>query len=97
MSAPESAGSTRYSESGEFVDFFDDSIFPARFIDSGNAAGPVVLGGIRFPVADMWLVGGELRYQKATGDLDPDEGFVQTADKIDLGGWTTSFTLHLRF
>jgi outer membrane protein W len=87
----------RYSESGEFVDFFDDSIFPARFIDSGNAAGPVVLGGIRFPVADMWLVGGELRYQKATGDLDPDEGFVQTADKIDLGGWTTSFTLHLRF
>jgi hypothetical protein len=45
----------------------------------------------------MWLVGGELRYQKATGDLDPDEGFVQTADKIDLGGWTTSFTLHLRF
>lgn len=87
----------RYSEAGEFVDFGDDSIFPARFIDSGSSVGPVVLGGIRFPVSDMWLVGGELRYQRAAGDLDPDEGFVQTAEKIDLGGWTTSFTFHLRF
>jgi outer membrane protein W len=87
----------RYSEAGEFVDFRDDSIFPARFVDSGSSVGPVVLGGIRFPVSDMWLVGGELRYQRAAGDLDPDEGFVQTAEKIDLGGWTTSFTFHLRF
>jgi outer membrane protein W len=84
----------RYSEAGEFVDFRDDSIFSARFVDSGSSAGPVVLGGIRFPVSDLWLVGGELRYQKAEGNIES-EGFL--GDKIDLGGWTTSVTFHLRF
>jgi opacity protein-like surface antigen len=85
----------RYSEVGEFVDFEDDSIFPARYVANGNATGPVILGGIRFPVSDVWTVGGELRYQKAEGDIDPEVGLL--GDKIDLGGWTTSFTFHLRF
>jgi hypothetical protein len=57
--------------------------------------GPVVLGGIRFPVADVVTVGGELRYQKAEGDIDPDSDLL--GQKIDLGGWATSFTMHLRF
>jgi opacity protein-like surface antigen len=85
----------RYSETGEFIDNRDDSIFRARFTDSGNAIGPVILGGIRLPVADTWLIGGELRYQKAEADLDPEAELL--GEKIDLGGWTTSFTLHLRF
>lgn len=86
----------RYTETGEFIDFTDDSIFPARYEASGNAFGPVVLAGLRIPVSDVWLVGGELRWQKATGDIDAfDSGLL--ADKIDLGGWTTSFTMHLRF
>jgi opacity protein-like surface antigen len=87
----------RYSEVGEFVDFTDNSIFSARFVGSGNAVGPVVFGGVRGTVSDIWTVGGELRFQKASGDLDPDEGFVQNATKIDLGGWTTSFTIGVRF
>ena len=57
----------RYSEVGEFVDFSDDSLFRDRFIGNGTAVGPVVLGGIRFPVADVWTIGGEIRYQKAVG------------------------------
>jgi hypothetical protein len=85
----------RYSEVGEFVDFSDDSIFPERYTDSGNAVGPVVLGGIRAPVGDVWTIGGEIRYQKAAGDIDPSVGLL--GNKIDLGGWTTSFTVHLRF
>ena len=84
-----------YSEVGEFVDFRDDTIFPARFRASGNAAGPVVLAGIRAPVSDVWMVGGELRYQNAKGTIDNAEDFL--GDRIDLGGWTTSFTVHLRF
>jgi hypothetical protein len=42
-------------------------------------------------------VGGEVRYQHAVGKglLDQSEFF--TADKIDLTGWTTNFTVHLRF
>jgi opacity protein-like surface antigen len=86
----------RYSETGEFIDFSDDSIFRDRFADSGNAVGPVVLGGVRFPVADVFLIGGELRYQKAEGDIDVAESGL-LGEKIDLGGWTTSLTMHLRF
>jgi opacity protein-like surface antigen len=85
----------RYSEVGEFVDFTDDSIFRDRYIADGTAFGPVVLGGIRFPVSDIWTVGGEFRYQHAVGDGLLDSGLL--ADKIDLSGWTTSFTVNLRF
>ena len=85
----------RYSEVGEFVDFSDESIFTARYNASGNSAGPVIFGGVRAPVADVWLIGGEIRYQKAEGTIDNAEDFL--SDRIDLGGWTTSFTIGLRF
>jgi hypothetical protein len=86
----------RYSETGEFVDFTDNSIFRDRFVSNGTAVGPVVLGGIRAPVADAFLVGGEVRYQKAEGDTGGlDNGFL--GDKIDLGGWSAQVTFHVRF
>ena len=85
----------KYSEVGEFVDPSDSSIFADRFVASGTSVGPVVLGGIRFPVADVWNIGAEIRYQKAEGKNLLDEDFL--GDKIDLGGWTTSFTIGLRF
>jgi hypothetical protein len=84
----------RYSEVGEFVDFSDGAIFTDRYDDSGTAVGPVILGGIRFPVGDAMQIGGEIRYRKALGDLN-EEGFL--ADKIDIGGLTTSFTIGIRF
>jgi hypothetical protein len=86
----------RYSEAGEFVDTADYSIFRAQYVADGWTAGPVILGGIRFPIADVWTVGGELRYQNAEGDIDQ-EATDLLGDKIDLGGWSTSFTLNLRF
>jgi hypothetical protein len=40
--------------------------------------------------------GGEVRWQKATGDTGGiDAGFL--GDKIDLGGVTANFTIHFRF
>ena len=84
----------RYSEVGEFIDT-EGFTFTDRFVASGTTAGPLVLGGVRFPVADVWKLGVELRYQKAEGKGLLDERFL--ADKIDLGGWTTSFTAHVRF
>lgn len=86
----------RYSETGEFVDFNDDSIFRARFIADGTAAGPVILGGLRAPVGDVWDVGGEIRWQRAEGDIDVDETGL-LGSKIDLGGLSASFKVHLRF
>jgi opacity protein-like surface antigen len=85
----------RYTETGEFVDF-DNETFRASFEADGTEIGPVILGGVRFPVADVWLLGAEFRWHKAEGDTGGiDEGFV--GDKIDLGGWSTNFAVHFRF
>lgn len=86
----------RYSESGEFVDFKDDSIFRARYVANGTALGPVVLAGLRAPVGDVWTIGGELRYQRAEGDTKPDQSEL-LGSKIDLGGWSANFGFHFRF
>jgi opacity protein-like surface antigen len=86
----------RYTETGDFVDFSDNSIFHDKFIADGTAFGPVILGGIRFPFADMWDVGGEVRWQKADGDTKPAESGL-LGSKIDLGGWNAALTLHVRF
>jgi outer membrane protein W len=84
----------RYSESGAFVDFRDNSIFTASFVGKGTATGPVILGGVRFPVG-AWDIGGEVRYQKAEGDLPAAQEF--SATKVDLGGWTYAATFNIRF
>ena len=84
----------RYSESGQFVDFTDGSIFRDTFVGSGTATGPTVLGGIRIPVGG-WALGGEVRWQRAIGDLPADEAFA--GSKIDLGGFNYLATFNIRF
>jgi hypothetical protein len=83
----------RYSEIGEFVDPFDLTIFQDRYVKSGATAGPVVLGGVAFPVGS-WSIGGEIRYQSAQGELPEDE-FI--AREIDLGGFNYLATFKVRF
>jgi hypothetical protein len=85
--------SWRYSETGEFVDFTDFSIFRDQFVASGSNAGPVVLGGVRFPVG-MVDIGGEFRYQNARGELSADEFF---GTRIDLGGFSYTLNVNVRF
>ena len=84
----------KYTESGEFVDFTDDSIFPDSFTGSGTATGPLILGGVRVPLGAFKL-GGEIRWQHAEGDLPLDQGFA--GNKIDLGGWSYLATFHMTF
>jgi hypothetical protein len=86
--------SWRYSETGAFVDFSDNSVFRANYVGSGTTAGPVVIGGLSFPVGS-WAIGGEIRYQSARGNLPADQGFA--GPKIDLGGVTYSATFKVRF
>lgn len=83
----------RYSETGEFVDFRDGAIFRDRFTGSGSAAGPVVLGGLRFPVGS-WDIGGEIRYQNADAELDDQDFFGSV---VDLGGFNYLVTFNVRF
>ncbi len=85
--------SYRYSEVGEFVDFTDRSVFTDRFVASGTEIGPVALAGIRFPLGDIWSLGGEVRYQKAEADLSDD--FL--GPKLDLGGFHYLMTVHVKF
>jgi len=83
-----------YSEIGEFVDANDSTTFPGRYVTDGTVAGPTILGGVR-GVAGHFVVGGEVRWQKAVADVPIELGFPGT--KLDLGGWTGNFTFGFRF
>jgi opacity protein-like surface antigen len=85
----------RYTETGEFLDF-EGEIFRASFEADGTEVAPVIVGGVRAPISDTWLIGGEFRWHSAEGDTGGlDEGFL--GEKIDLGGWSANFTVHFRF
>jgi len=88
----------RYSEIGEFVDE-NNVVFSNRsdpFIADGTSVGPVILTGLRFPIGDALTLGGEVRWQWATGDTGGiDQGFL--GNKIDLSGGTVNFAIHFRF
>jgi outer membrane protein W len=77
----------RYAETGQFVDLT---------VKSGGAAGPVVLGGVRF-VIDPILFGGEVRWQSAKGDLPTTGANSFLGSKLDLGGVNYLFTIGVRF
>lgn len=83
----------RYSETGQFVDT-NGNIFTGNFVGSGSQAGPVVLGGVRFPMGTA-MVGGEIRWQGGSADLPASENFAGT--KIDLGGVNYLLTVGFRF
>ena len=83
----------RYSETGEFVDFYDGSIFRAAYVQTGTSVGPVAVFGMRGRVSPAALVGVEGRYQWGQGDLSQD--FL--GDKIDLGGFSILATFGYRF
>jgi hypothetical protein len=85
----------RYSETGDFIDFTVNGrpIFRDSFVATGTAVGPVAIFGVRVP-AGRFSFGGEIRYQKAEGDLDEND-FL--APKIDLGGFHYAGTIGIRF
>lgn len=83
----------RYSETGEFIDS-RDNIFVDNFVGKGSVAGPLVLGGVRFPAGPI-AAGGEIRWQSAKADLPGDQGFA--GSKISLGGFNYLFTIAFKF
>jgi hypothetical protein len=84
----------RYSETGEFIDFTDRSIFRDNFVASGTAAGPVILGGVRFGM-DALDIGFELRHQSGKADLPAELDF--SGSTLDLDGMNYLVTLNVRF
>jgi hypothetical protein len=83
----------RYSETGEFVDFVDDSIYRAAYVANGTAFGPVGVFGVRGRLTPQMDLGLEARLSWAEAELNED--FL--GDKLDLGGGALLATLKFRF
>jgi hypothetical protein len=85
----------RYSETGQFIDA-QQNVFEGNFIGKGTEAGPLVLGGLRFPFGyGAGAVGFEARWQDATARLPGGQGFA--GSKIDLGGISYLLTINVKF
>jgi hypothetical protein len=84
----------RYSESGDFVASDNVTIVHGSFVGTGTDVGPVILGGVKFPIGPV-DAGGEIRYQSAVGTLPADQGFAGST--IDLGGFNYLFTFAIKF
>ncbi|HEX9186490.1 MAG TPA: hypothetical protein VGB87_05450 [Vicinamibacteria bacterium] len=91
----------KYEEVGDFIDFQDPdlAILPDAFVAEDTAFGYHALGGLRVYVNRDFAVVGEGRYQWGKHDMGDDfapnePGLVNT---IDLGGWTFTVGLHVRF
>ena len=85
--------SWRYSETGEFVDFHDNSIYRDSYVDSGTAVGPVAVFGARGRLGKSFSLGLEVRLQWGEADLSQD--FL--GDKLDLSGTSILSTFTYRF
>jgi hypothetical protein len=86
----------RYSETGEFVDLFDYSVFQDQYLARGTTLAPVVLGGLRLPLGgDVYALNTEFRYQFGSGDLGANSGFL--TEKIDLSGLNFTVGFQIRF
>jgi hypothetical protein len=84
----------RYSEFGDFVDA-NSNIFKGAFVGSGSTPAGIVLGGIRLPLnGDVFALMAEVRYQWATGNLNPND-FL--SNKIDLSGTSLNFAFQVRY
>ena len=86
----------RYTEVGQFVFSNQDGsadIVSGDYLGSGTSVGPVIIGGARFPFGN-YAIGGEIRWQRATGTLPTDQ-FL--SDHVDLGGITYQATFVVRF
>ena len=87
----------RYTETGEFVDPTDFTVFQDKYSASGTSIGPLLLGGIRLPIGgDVYGFSIEGRYQWASGDTGGyNAGFL--GDRIDLGGGSIRFGFLVHF
>ena len=85
----------RYAETGDFIDFTlpGRPVFRESYVATGTSVGPVAIFGAKVPLGNV-TIGGEVRYQKADGDLDEGD-FL--APKIDLGGFHYMGTVGIRF
>lgn len=86
--------SYKFEQVGDFVDFETFEVFPEQFISKGWA--PMLQGSVGggWSLSPRLVLNGELRYVRASDDL---EGDFSDFDRVDLSGLSTSVGLALRF
>jgi len=84
----------RYEEVGDYIDFYDMTIYTTFFLSKGTDVGFHLLGGVEIPIGSNWSVTAEMRYNIIKGPLSADfVGF----EEFDLGGITASGGFLFRF
>ena len=83
----------KYSETGEFVDFYDNSIYRDSYVASGTSVGPVAVFGARGRLSPSFTLGLEVRLQWGEANLPQD--FL--GNKLDLSGTNILSTFTYRF
>ncbi len=81
-------------ESGDFIDFTDDTIFSDTFLAEGTAFGTFFVAGISIPIGDTASVFAEGRWDSADDELGDDFDGLGT---IDLSGRQLSAGFSWRF
>ena len=90
------AGAVRYefTQSGDFVDFVDHSVFSEFFSSTGWAPSAHVFGGLDVQIFRLLFLQLEARYLWSSGELGPD--FIDF-DPIDLAGFRTTAGISVVF
>ncbi|HUQ80120.1 MAG TPA: hypothetical protein VM076_03220 [Gemmatimonadaceae bacterium] len=84
-----------FEQEGDFVDFKDFGVFPAKLVSTGWTPMAHGSAGLDYSVGPWLALTGEARYQWARAQLDQDV-FVGY-DKIDLSGVTGTVGFKVRF
>ncbi len=84
----------RFKQVGDWVDFYDLSIYSDRYESEGNTGIFHVLAGTEYSLTPAFYITGEGRYSWADAGMSRDfDGF----DSIDLSGFQATLGLAVRF
>jgi hypothetical protein len=85
----------RFAQSGDFVDFLDNSIFYGEMESSGSSWSGHLLAGAQYSLSRYFLLTGEARYSWSNAELD--RYSYSGYDPIDLSGLQATMGIGVRF
>ena len=86
---------SKFEQDGDFVDFYDYSIFGENLISEDWAWTAHALGGVEYSLSARMVLTAEGRYSWAEADLD--RNFYQGYEPLDLSGFQGTFGIGVRF
>lgn len=83
----------RFRQSGDFIDYVDDSVFNASLDSSGWTPAFQGIAGIDLDLTTRLMLTGEATYTRASGDLGTE---FRDFDEIDLSGFAATVGISFR-